>query len=190
VQRFDFWIAVAAVIATVLVGVLAGVVVGVALSLVWLISVATRPAIPQLARQSGTQVFRELAQYPNDEQIPGVVVLRMDGGLYFATADAIEDRVREFLGSGTPLDCIVLDFGGIDFIDSQGSGKLNEIAQFAADSTVRLRLAGVKPVVAAVLERDGVIDRIGRDRMHGNVFRAVVAQLADIPPDATSPRDG
>ena len=184
VQRFDFGIAVAAIIATVLVGVLAGVVVGVALSLLWLISVATRPAIPQLARQSGTQVFRELAQHPDDEQIPGVVVLRMDGGLYFATADALEDRVRDIIASATPpVDGIVLDFGGIDFIDSQGSAKLGEIARIAEQSKVRLRLARVKPVVISVLERDGVVERIGRDQLHGNVFRAVVAQLADVPPE-------
>src|SRR5512133_2495321 len=43
VQRFDFWIAVAAIAATLLVGVLAGVMVGIGLSLLWRISVATRP---------------------------------------------------------------------------------------------------------------------------------------------------
>ncbi len=182
VQRFDFWIAVAAIVATVLVGVLAGVAIGVALSLLWLISVATRPAIPQLAREPGTQVFRELAQHADDEQVPGVVVLRMDGGLYFATADALEDRVREVVESSAPTDGIVLDFGGIDFIDSQGSQKLGEIARFADDAQVMLRLARVKPVVIAVLERDGVLDLIGRDRLHGNVFRAVAAHLADTRP--------
>ena len=182
VQRFDFWIAVAAIVATVLVGVLAGVAIGVALSLLWLISVATRPAIPQLAREPGTQVFRELAQHADDEQVPGVVVLRMDGGLYFATADALEDRVREVVESSAPTDGIVLDFGGIDFIDSQGSEKLGEIARFADDAQVALRLARVKPVVIAVLERDGLLDLIGRDRLHGNVFRAVAAHLADTRP--------
>jgi high affinity sulfate transporter 1 len=43
VARFDFWIAVAAIVGTLLFGVLAGVMIGIALSLVWLISVTTRP---------------------------------------------------------------------------------------------------------------------------------------------------
>src|SRR6185295_1078254 len=42
-------------------GVLAGVVVGVALSIGWLIYVATSPRMPVLGRQPGTQAFRELA---------------------------------------------------------------------------------------------------------------------------------
>jgi SulP family sulfate permease len=29
-----------------------------------------------------------------------------------------------------------------------------------------------------VLQRDGVIDRIGADQVHGNIYRAVEAQLA------------
>src|SRR5262245_42679336 len=50
VQRFDFWIAIAAVAGTLLFGVLAGVVIGIGLSLIWLVSVATRPPMPVLAR--------------------------------------------------------------------------------------------------------------------------------------------
>ena len=44
---------------------------------------------------------------------------------------------------------------------------------------VTLRLARVKPQVYAVLQADGIIDRIGEDHIHGNVHRAVEAQLAD-----------
>ena len=127
VQRFDFWIAVAAIAATLLVGVLAGVIIGIGLSLIWLIFVATHPPMPVLAREPGTQVFRELDEHPGDEQFAGVTVLRLDGGLFFATADALEDRVREVALSAPGSTAIVLDCGGMDFIDSQGSAKMSEI---------------------------------------------------------------
>jgi high affinity sulfate transporter 1 len=127
VQRFDFWIAMAAIAGTLVFGVLAGVMIGIGLSLLWLISVATRPPMPLLAREPGTQVFRELDQHPSDEQFPGVVILRLDGGLFFATSDALEDRVREVALSTPGITGIVLDCEGIDFIDSQGSAKMGEI---------------------------------------------------------------
>lgn len=176
VQRFDFWVAVAAVVSTLLVGVLAGVMVGIALSLIWLISVATRPNIPELGHQAGTQVFRELTQHPDDERIPGIVVLRLDGGLFFATSDALEDRIREITSSASSPSGIVLDCGGLDFIDSQGSAKLGEIVSLTEEAGVTFHLARLKPAVGAVLIKDGVWDRIGADRIHGNVFRAVRAQ--------------
>jgi high affinity sulfate transporter 1 len=178
VQHFDFWIAVAAIVATLLVGVLAGVIIGIGLSLIWLIFVATHPPMPVLAREPGTQVFRELDEHPGDEQFAGVTILRLDGGLFFATADALEDRVREVALSAPGNTAIVLDCGGMDFIDSQGSAKMSEILDLTRQAGVTLRLARLKPPVREVLERDGFVGRIGDDKIHGNVDHAVNAQLA------------
>ena len=187
VQRFDFWIAMAAILGTLLFGVLAGVVIGICLSLLWLISVATHPQMPILGREVGTQVFRELAEYPDDEQSPGVVVIRLDGGLFFATSDALEDRIRGLIHATPELTGLVLDCEGIDFIDSQGSGKLGEILNLAEESDITLRLAGVKPAVRATLAKDRLLDRLGTDKIHGNVYHAVQAHHAAsaTPPDTT-----
>ena len=178
VARFDFWIAVAAIIATLLVGVLAGVVIGIGFSLIWLISVATRPRMPLMGREPGTHVFRDLDEHPGDEQYPGVVVLRLDGGLFFATSDALEDRVREVALSTSGITGIVLDCEGIDFIDSQGSAKLHEVLGLARQAGITLRLARVKPAVYDLLACDGVLDDIGAENIHGNIDHAVTAQLA------------
>ncbi len=186
VQRSDFWVAIAALLGTLVFGVLTGVLIGVALSILWLISVATRPHIPVLGRQAGTQAFRELSEHPEDEQFPGVVVLRMDGGMFFATADALEDRVRKIIHSTADLTGIVLDCGGMDFIDSQGSAKLGDIIDLTEDSGIVLRLARLKPGLRAVLKRDHVLERLGPDQVHGNVHLALQAHLRA----RTGPPDG
>ena len=177
VTRFDFWVAVAAITGVLSAGVLAGVVIGVVLSLGWLVYVATRPPMP-LGRQAGTQVFRNLEENPADETFPGIAVLRIDGGLFFATAEALEERVRELARDGHHR-ALVLDLEGVNFIDSQGTAKVTEIYELTQSDGVTLRLARAKPQVLAVLELDGIIDRIGADHIHGNVHRAVEAQLAD-----------
>ena len=178
VQRFDFWIAITAIVGTLLVGVLAGVIIGIGLSLIWLISVATRPRMPLLGREPGGQAFRELEEHPGDDQFPGVVVLRLDGGLFFATSDALEDRVREVALSTPEITGIVLDCEGIDFIDSQGSAKMREILDLTGQAGVTLRLARIKPAVRELLARDGVLDRIGDDKTYDEVDQAVAAQMA------------
>ena len=53
-----------------------------------------------------------------------------------------------------------------------------DIVDLARESGVDLRLARLKPTVRAILARDGVIERIGEDKIHGNIFRAVQAQQA------------
>ena len=143
-------------------GVLAGVVIGIALSLVWLIYVATAPGMPVLGREPGTQVFRDVTENPDDETFPGIVVVRLDGGLFFATADALEERIRELVAQGDePVHAVVLDLEGVDLVDSQGAAKLAEILDFTESIDVDLRLARVKPAAASVLARDGVLDRFG-----------------------------
>ena len=179
VTRFDFWIAVAAIVGVLSAGVLAGVVIGVVLSLGWLVYVATSPPMPLLGRESGTQVFRDLDENPGDETFPGIVVLGIDSGLFFATAQALDDRIRALAEQGPdPLRGLVLDLEAVSFIDSQGAGQLSEIHELVGEQGATLRLARVKPAVLAVLQRDGLVERIGADHVHGNIHRAVEAQLA------------
>jgi SulP family sulfate permease len=180
VARFDFWIAVAAIVAVLSAGVLAGVVIGVALSLLWLVRVAATPPIALLAREPGTAIFRDLDENPSDETTPGVVVLRLDSGLFFATAQALEDRVRELAEDGAaPLRGVVLSLEGVNFIDSQGAEQLAAIHELLASHDADLRLARVKPNVLALLREDGFVDRLGADHLHGNLDRAVAAQLRE-----------
>jgi anti-anti-sigma factor len=183
VSRFDFWIAVAAMVGVLSAGVLFGILIGIALSLGWLVYVSTRPAMPLLGREPGTQVFRDVDLNPADETFPGIGVIRLDGGLFFATAEAFDERIRELMSGDQPLTALVLDLEGVGFIDSQGAAKLTEIADLAVTEGVTLRLARVKPRVLTVLEAQGVLDGIGADHVHGNVHRAVEAQLAQSADD-------
>ena len=181
VQRFDFWVAVTAIVGTLAFGVLAGVVFGIGLSLLWLIAVTTRPALPLLGRRAGTTVFRELSEFPDDEQFPGIAVIRPEGGLFFATSDALDERVREVIQQTPDVTCLVLDCSAISFVDSQGVAQLAEIVTIAEEEQVTLRLARLKPDVGATLARDGVLTRITEARIHASVDDAVQAQLATPP---------
>ncbi len=175
VTRFDFWIAATAIVCVLSAGVLAGVVIGVVLSLGWLVYVATQPPMPLLGREPDTQVFRDIDENPDDQTFEGIVVLRLDGGLFFATAEALENRIRGVVDD--EVRALVLDLEGVNFVDSQGAAKLTEIHEFLSAEDVGFRVARAKPQVLAVLRADGVVDRIGADHIHGNVHRAVEAEM-------------
>jgi high affinity sulfate transporter 1 len=179
VTRFDFWIAVAAIIGVLSAGVLAGVVIGVVLSLGWLIYVATRPPMPLLSREAGTDEYSDVEVHPGEERPASIAVLRLDGGLFFATAEALEDRVRALAEDDAPLMALVLDLEGVNFIDSQGASTLAEIHGMMEADGVSLRLARAKPQVLRVLEADGVVELIGADHVHDKVHQAVEAQRED-----------
>ena len=73
---------------------------------------------------------------------------------------------------------IVFDCEGIDFIDSQGSAKMREILELMGQADLTLRLARLKPAVRELLERDGVLDLLGDDRIHDSIDQAIAAQAA------------
>jgi sulfate permease, SulP family len=160
VKRVDFAIALAAIVGVLSAGVLAGVVIGVALSLAWLVLVTTAPDIPLL----------------HEDSAPGVAVVRPDGGLFFATADGLHDRLREIVAaSDPPLHAVVLDLEGVNFVDSQGAAKLTELAQLAETQRIALRLARVKGPVHSVLQAEGV-----QLPIHDSVHEAVLEETAEV----------
>jgi anti-anti-sigma factor len=178
VKRSDFWIAIAAIAGVVLLGVLAGVIVGVVLSLIWLLRVVTSPSIPNLGRAKGTHVFRDLDSFPGDEQVPGVLAIRLEGALFFVTADSLEDRISHLVDEADePISLVILDCQSINFIDAQGADKLERIARDLNARGIEFALARVKPPVLAVLERSGTIDQIGNQNLHLDVSDAVDAYL-------------
>ena len=52
-----------------------------------------------------------------------------------------------------------------------------EILDLTEQAGVTLRLARLKPAVRELLTRDGVLDRVGEDKTHGNIEQAVEAQI-------------
>jgi high affinity sulfate transporter 1 len=173
VKRTDFWIAMAALVGVLSAGVLAGVIIGIALSMVWLVYVSSVPQMPVQGKAPDDTVFRSTVAYPDSQTFPGLVALGVDGGLFFVDADALEDRVRGLAQQeDQPLRVLVLDFEGVNYIDSQGSGTVANLVDLARTHDVDLRLARIKPDVFGVLSRDGVIDRVGRDNVHDTVYGA------------------
>ena len=180
VARVDFWIAIAAIVAVLTAGVLAGVIIGVVLSLGWLVYISATPAMPVLGREPGTQAFRSIEAHPEAETYPGLLVVRFDAGLFFASADALTDGLRELVQDAEPpYEVIVLSCEGVDFIDSQGSATISDIIGLAQARNIDVRLARLKPAVLEVLERDGVIEQLGKDHVHPNLYEAAADRIGE-----------
>ena len=82
-----------------------------------------------LGRQPGTQVFWGIEDHPESKIYPGLLVLRFDAGLFFASADALSDQLSELNHKADPpLHTVVIDFEGVNFIDSQGVDKFRKFS--------------------------------------------------------------
>jgi high affinity sulfate transporter 1 len=173
-NRSEFWVGIVALLGVLTFGTLQGVLTGLMLSLLVLIARSSRPDIPVLGRWPGTKVFHRLSENPDSETYPGLVIIRFDGPLYFATANVLRDKVREVTTDvAPPVTMVLIDMEGVNYIDLEGCDMLNEIAANMKRVGVEIHLARVKHDVMELLEKDGVDQNIGRDHIHAKVVEAV-----------------
>jgi high affinity sulfate transporter 1 len=90
IRRTEFIWALVAFAGVVLVGTLKGIVVAIIVSLVALAYQVADPAVYVLARMPGTNVFRPKSEeHPEDETFPGLLMVRVEGRIFFANAEQI-----------------------------------------------------------------------------------------------------
>jgi sulfate permease, SulP family len=175
-SRIDFAFAMAALLGVLTFGTLQGVFIGVFLSLLWLVWRASHPSIPVLGRAADGKSYHSIDSHSDATIVPGVVVLRLDGPLFFATASGLRNRVRALTRDVTPpVYAVVLDLEGADVIDLQGSDELREIAKELKDVGVTLLLARVKADIRQNLARYGTLDVVPNDHFFDAVDEAVAA---------------
>jgi high affinity sulfate transporter 1 len=170
----EFWVGTIALLGVLTFGTLQGVLIGLFLSLLVFIARSSKPDIPVLGRWPGTEVFHRLSENPDSETYPGLVIIRFDGPLYFATANALRDKVRKVTtDAAPPVTMVLIDMEGVNYLDLEGSDVLNEITKDMKGVGVEIHLARVKHEVMEMLENDGVDQIIGRDHIHAKVIEAV-----------------
>jgi SulP family sulfate permease len=145
-------------------GVEAGVLVGVALSMGALIWRASRPHIAVLGRIHGTEHFRNVDRY-SAETTPGLLMLRVDAGLFFGNVDAVNERIDEELAQHAGTSHLVLVLSAVNAIDTSALFGLGELNASLRQRGVTLHLAEVK---GPVMDRLRDSDLLGQ--LSGQVF--------------------
>ena len=164
VRAADVVPAVAALVGVLLLGVLPGLGIAVGLSLAILIYRASRPHAAALGRVPNERTYSDLARHPENETLPGLLIFRLDGQLFFANAGFAVDRLNQLLSDTEPPPRVVI----------WNLESTTDLDVTAAESLIRLvydlRLSGRDLVFAragsAVLDvfaRSGLYDLLGED---------------------------
>jgi sulfate permease, SulP family len=178
VDRRELGLALLAAAVVVAVGMIAGVLVTILLSLFIVAVRAAQPHRAFLVRVPGTDSFRSVEAVTDGVLVPGLVVYRFDGPLFFANAQLLADDVEAAVAEAAapaPIRWVVIDAESIGDVDSTGAGTLADLADSLRERGIRLALARVKASVAAYLARAGVMDKIGGGYVYLEVDDAVAA---------------
>jgi sulfate permease, SulP family len=153
-------------LAVAVVGVLPGIGLAVGLSVVQLFARLMRPHDAVLGRVPGLAGLHDVDDYPNAERPAGVLLYRYDAPLIFANAEDFKERALAALdGEPTAVEWFVLNAEANVEVDITGLDVLEELRAAVVDRGIEFGLARVKQDLMVELERVGLADRIGRDRI-------------------------
>lgn len=173
-DRNDFWMLVATFLATLFLGIQLGIGIGVVLSLAVHIYRGMRPHLAVLGRLPGTEVYRNVDRFEDVEAMPGVLILRFDGPLFFANVGYFREQLAAELNRGVvPVTTIVLNAEGISSMDSTATDTLLDLQAELSSKNIKLIMAGVIGPVRDSLFLSGFTENLGSEFFAFDVADAV-----------------
>jgi sulfate permease, SulP family len=179
VNRSDWVFFMGAMIGILFLGIIQGILIGVVLSLLALIARASKPGIRRLGLERESGSYQDITTHEGLEVIPGVLVVRVDGPLFFADAARFRDTLNQLIqGMGGRVRAVVVDADAISQTDTDGADIISLVATELRAQDITLALARVQPSVLELWTRAGAIDALGPGRLFRTVREAVNAVTA------------
>jgi len=177
IRRTEFLWALTALAGVALLGTLQGILVAIVVSLVALAYQTADPPVRVLGRKPGTDVFRPRSkEHPEDETFPGLLMLQVEGRVFFVNAERIADKVKALADEAMP-SVVALDFTGVPDLEYTALKMLIDAEKKQRERGVSIWLVGLNPDVLAVIQRSPLGNVLGRERMHFNLEVAVAKYL-------------
>lgn len=192
VKRTDLAMLAITFFATLVVGIEEGIIAGVFTSLAVMVYRTTRPHVAVLGRLPGTDIFRNVARYPEAQRAPGLLAIRLDAQFYFGNVNFLKETLATLeAAEPEPVRVVIIDASGINQLDASAEAALREIIDDHAARGVEVLLASVKGPVRDVLRRAHFCERYGHARFFFRTEDAVAAArdlMTEGRLDAPSPR--
>lgn len=162
---------------TATVGIKEGIFAGIILSLGMLIYTSAKPHIAILGRIPNTHFYRNIKRFEGllitTEEI---LIVRFDAQLFFANVQYFKDKLESSVaGKGKKLKLIIIDGESINSIDSSGVYMLNDVITKYRSMHIDIAFTGMKGPVRDVLEKSGIIKKIGYQNCFLSIQEAVDA---------------
>lgn len=160
-------------------GILPGILLAIGLATLDLVRHATRPHDAILGRIKGKPGYHGIDTEAPSSIVPGLLIYRVDGPLFFANARLVRDRVREIMEAmEDPVRLVVLDAGAVFDIDFTAAQSLRCLHRELESRGSDLAIAEPHEPIRKVLRRSGLLKAIGEENVFPTVGAAIDAFLA------------
>ncbi len=174
ISRFEFKVALVALVGVLLLGILKGVLFAAIASLLMLLAGAARPHVAFLGRIPGTRRFSDLARHPDNESLPGVVIFRTESSLLYFNAEHVRQIVWDRLQATPELRLVICDLSAAPALDVAGAGMLAGLQRELSKRSARMRIVEAHGKVRDLLRAVGLEEQVGYLGRHISVDQAIL----------------
>ena len=154
-SRMEFGVAMAAFAGVLLLGILKGVLLAAIISILLLLHRAAHPHVARLGRVPGTRRYSDIDRNPDNESVPGVLIVRVESGLLYLNATHVRDQIRRDIATADRnLRLVVWDLSTSPYVDIAGARLLGEIQRELAARGVRLRIVEARSSVRDLIRKE------------------------------------
>jgi MFS superfamily sulfate permease-like transporter len=162
---------------------LPGIAIAVALSVAVVFRRAWWPHQEVLGRVVDVPGYHDVAQYPEAEQIPGLVIFRFDAPIFFANTRTFKEQVRRLAFAEPAPRWIVVAAEAINDVDTTAADMLEDLDRAINARGISLVFAGMKSKVQEKIERYELTRTIDPRHFFPTVDAAVDAYRAETGED-------
>ncbi len=174
-RKAEFSLSIVAFLGVALLGVLPGIAIAVALSILNVFGRAWRPYDTELGRVKGLEGYQDVRTHPDAEHLPGLVIYRFDGPLFFANATTFRDQVRQLARADPPPTWILIAAEPVTDVDTTASDMLEDLDEALNAEGISLVFAELQDPVRGKIERYGLTRTIDPRHFFPTIESAVTA---------------
>ena len=186
-RKAEFLLSIAAFLGVALLGVLPGIAIAVGLSILNVFRRAWWPYATVLGRVAGVEGYHDTRSYPAAEHLPGLVIYRFDGPLFFANATTFRDEIRRLAKADPKPTWILIAAEPVTDVDTTASDVLEDLDEVLNTQGISLVFAELKDPVRHKIERYGLTRTINPDHFFPTIAAAVAAFRLETGAQWTAP---
>ncbi|KAL2507757.1 Sulfate transporter 3.1 [Forsythia ovata] len=182
IDKFDFVVCMSAYIGVVFGNIEIGLLMAVGLSVLRVLLFVARPRTLVLGNIPNSKIYRNVDQYPNTNNVPGVLILEIDAPIYFANSSYLRERISRWIDDEedklkslgeTSLQYVILDMSAVGNIDTSGISMLDEVEKITERRGLKLVLANPGAEVMKKMNKSKFLEKIGQEWIFLTVGEAV-----------------
>jgi sulfate permease, SulP family len=177
VSKTEFALGVITFFGVLLTDVLEGMMIGLLASLLWFIYRATRPHLASLGRVPGHEdVFTDISRHPENVQVPGLLILRLNSTMFYANAQSVHDQTMKLVDEADPAPrAVLIDAIAQDALDVTSVEIMKKTFVELQQRGIEVFLAEVHAPVREFSQRVNKAELVPEDHMFPSVPAAVDA---------------